>query len=149
MNENIGIGLIVILSMLTGAMIMQLVYSAPEIKSDLDYISYNDNCTGLDLLNSAECLNNELKGFYKYNLSNVHKKMELPELKETGGVCWHYADWYMQNMASLGYKSERVNFFGDDEGHTFTIAWDNGMNHYCLLDQLNYECWGFKKDEGI
>ncbi len=99
----------------------------------------DNNCSGLDLMTSSKCLQNELVEFYKYNLSNMKTELTLEQLKEVGGVCWHYADWYKENIESLGFYAKTVTFdMNDTLLHRVTIA--SNMDAYCVLDQLNVKC---------
>lgn len=109
-------------------------------------ISYLDPpCSSLDLIETASCLQGFLEPWYNYNISNARKDLTLEQLKEQGGVCWHYAKWYQENLESLGFSVKNINFNGTDVGHVFTIVWTpelgDGNGAYCVIDQLAVSCY--------
>ncbi len=77
----------------------------------------------------------ELKEFYNYNITNLHKKLTEEELKKEGGVCWHYSDWYVEQAEKLGLLAKRVDFYGEDSGHAIAILYDRNLTEYCIVDQ--------------
>lgn len=137
------------------------------------FIEYNElkqtsmkiesNCSGMDLMFTANCLNNQLNKFFKYNVSNTGKNLTLKELKEQGGVCKHYSQFYTDNLISLGgklvedsdfYKSnnsypfyvEQVKIPTDNESsHIFTIV--ANKQYICILDQQHVTCTEFVEVE--
>lgn len=83
---------------------------------------------------AADCLNEELKTFYNYNAENVGKKLlSLKELKEEGGVCYHYAHWYCDMAEELGYHCKTASFSVGEYGHKIAIVSDD--TSYCVMDQ--------------
>lgn len=124
-------------------------------------VSYNSDCKNLSLFETSNCLKEELSNFYKYNLSNVGKKLTLEELKANGGVCEHYTDWYKDNLIGLGYvmldddelrtvRAKDENYvsthrisISKDTNHIYAVA--SNYEGYCVLDQLNIECLKFEK----
>ena len=122
----------------------------------------NQECLRDDLVNISLCLRDNLKQWYNYNLSNTGKELTFKELTDLGGVCSHYAEWYKQELIKLGgtYLDDENKKFNQkneskfyitknhipvkkDLGHIYTVVSDS--NHYCVLDQLNVNCWGFKQ----
>lgn len=79
---------------------------------------------------------NEVKGFWNYNESNLRVKLSEEELKEQGGVCWHYSDWYVKQAEERGLLGKKIEFWGSGEvGHAVAIIYDKEINSYCLVDQ--------------
>lgn len=110
---------------------------APEIQSNL-------TCSGNNLFNTSKCLRNELKTFYKYNSSNIGKKLSLEALKEQGGVCEHYSQWYKSQIDSLkGFYGKEVIVDIDEEvAHQLTVI--SNEEGYCILDQTIINCFPLK-----
>jgi len=121
------------------------------------------NCSNKDIFTTSHCLGDELNEFYNYNISNVGKGLNLSELKEQGGVCEHYADWYKDNFINLGaeqnkqiewqpiqktnpkfYISEIVFSIDNETAHVISIV--SNKEGYCLLDMLDVNCWRFENE---
>lgn len=79
---------------------------------------------------------NELREFWKYNITNLKTDLTLEELKEQGGVCWHYSNWYVEQAKERGLYGKEVRFFGDDNGHSIAIIYDKNLTEYCVMDQV-------------
>jgi len=99
-------------------------------------------CENKSLVDTSECLKDYLKTFYNYNLSEKDSEYNLTRIKEVGGVCWHYAKWYKDNLINLGFNTKTIEFFGNDTGHEIAIGWTNDLRggEYCVLDQLDINC---------
>lgn len=113
-----------------------------KLYSTLDFVPKKIiNCENKSLEETAQCLQQDLKGWYNYNISNKERDMNLSDLKTLGGVCHHYADWYSENMKRLGFfTTEPYIVMNDSESHTLTIASKDGT--YCILDQTApITCW--------
>jgi hypothetical protein len=92
---------------------------------------------------SAQVMNTSL--FYKYNLSNKDKELTPKELMEQGGACGNWAEYYQSLAKAKGYYAKLVSFDTDNETrHEVAIVSNN--NSYCLIDQINYECYDMKAD---
>lgn len=106
-------------------------------------IAYSDDCSGQDLRNTSYCLNNKLKEFYNYNMSNAGKKMTEEELKKMGGVCSHYSEWYKSQAEKLGFEVTLVTMpINATMSHEVAIISDD--SGYCLEDQTIVTCWRLK-----
>lgn len=100
------------------------------------------NCSGLSIIPASKCLGDEMATWFRYNMSNHKKDLTLDKLKEEGGVCWHYADWYKTQAESLGYITKEVIIDTDNEtAHQFTVI--SNREAYCVLDQLDIYCFQF------
>lgn len=78
-----------------------------------------NECSNQTLIESAYCIRDITKTFYKYNMSNVRKDMNFETLKKEGGVCDSWADYWCGIGDKLGYYTKKVEI---DEGFAnFTI----------------------------
>jgi len=112
---------------------------------------YDNNVVGLsgegnesDLFSYSQNLNTEVNEFWKYNLSNIKNDLTLEQLKEQGGVCWHYADYYVDRILNeTSFYAKKVRITSTEKvDHEFTIA--SGKEGYCVLDQTKIWCFRFK-----
>lgn len=100
----------------------------------------DNNCSNLTLIGTSVCLESELSQWYKYNISNAEKTLSLEELKQQGGVCHHYAEWYYNQANNLGFNAEKVIIqMSSNISHEMTIISDE--TGYCVLDQTDTWCW--------
>jgi hypothetical protein len=116
-----------------------------------------NKCSNLDMFETAECLRGELIKFYFYNISNTEKELTDEELKNSGGVCRHYADWYRNRFISLGaelseegdiyyfeknsskfYVKEIIIPMTNDSSHVFTVV--SSSKGWCALDMEDVVC---------
>jgi hypothetical protein len=98
-----------------------------------------EGCDGLGLIDTADCLNDEVNKIFKYNISNKGKSLTDTELIEMGGVCHHYAKIYKEEGERLGFKTQYVKFALQGEGgHIFTLLINE--EGYCILDQTEKFC---------
>lgn len=101
--------------------------------------SNDTECKNLNLFNTSYCLRDNLREWFNYNISNVGKNLTLDELKQEGGVCQHYAEWYSAQMKSLGFHTQEIIIDTDGTLHEFTIA--SNYEGYCLADQRTVVCY--------
>ena len=143
MNENIILAIVLVSVFLLGASVATLVYER-ALSPDVFYSAENNSsCENRNLFQTAECLRQELDIFYNYNITNVDKKMDLEQLKEEGGVCSHYAHWYVDRAKQLGFYAEyEVIEINEENSHAFAVISDS--SGYCILDQLVIKCTELK-----
>ena len=157
-KENLLIyGICIAFVVITIAVIINIIFLGPI--PDKQNLSENLSCEGKDIFETSNCLKNELSEFFNYNISNKGKDLNLSQLKEQGGVCRHYADYYMDNFLKLGarainlkqyykedtppyYVSEFVFPVTNKTSHVITIV--SNEDGWCSLDQLEVKCWKFK-----
>ena len=159
--ENLIVySLCILIIILVGIMVIKIINlnerKNPNL-SELDII-----CNKTNIFSISKCLKNELKEFYDYNISQVRKQLNITQLKESGGVCDHYSQFYKDNFIKLGAREveQRTSFKFETTMPPFYISEiifpiDNETSHvisivstsegYCLLDQLNVECWKFNQ----
>lgn len=95
----------------------------------------NIDCNNLSFQNTVKCLNNNFNSFYKYNITNKGKKITEEQLYKEGGVCSHASDWYKIRFDALGFNAKKIDIYSNDSGHEFIVAYDEGLNNYCVIDQ--------------
>ncbi len=139
-DGGIIIGLTIIL-VLSGAIIYMNFFSYNEF-SIPDYECIKDT----DAEQAVNCLHANLMTFFNYNYSNYKTHLTFEELKERGGVCWHYTKWYIESAKKLGYKAKEINIkLTDDVGHVFAVI--NDKYTYCIVDQtFKPECYNMDTD---
>lgn len=104
----------------------------------------NKLCENLSFKETVDCLTLELKEFYYYNISNVDlywnggfpKVTNWEKIKDEGGVCWHYAEWYVIRAKQLGLNGKRIRIDYDPYDHAISML-TNDKDEYCILDQTN------------
>jgi hypothetical protein len=97
-------------------------------------------CKGKNLSESTSCVVKITSKFYKYNLDNIGREMTFEQLKEEGGVCSSWSDYYSQIGELLGYKSRNITIpLSKEVSHEFSVWSDE--NGYCILDQTEVSCF--------
>ena len=107
---------------------------------NIDLSSKTDTSSNYSLEEYSLVALDELKTFYKYNSSNVGEDLTDEQLKTEGGVCDHYATWYVNKFKENGFEGKEIDLYGDTRGHAIALVWDNNLTEYCLLDQLERSC---------
>lgn len=132
---------LIILSVILLILVTPLIlgYFSNEV-NDIQDVS--DACLNIDLLDASECAVEITSRFYKYNIDNLGKDLDFQTLKEEGGVCSSWSDYYNEVGKNLGYNTENVviHMF-DNVYHEFNV-WSN-EDSYCVLDQTQVTCFGF------
>lgn len=122
--------------------------SSPEYFERETYIStkIGSSCDNSSLLDASRCLTNELKSFWKYNITQIGKELTDKELMTSGGVCTHATQWYAERMKALGFYTKEVIIKTDNNSwHEFLIASDS--HSYCLMDQTILNCYEFENNK--
>ena len=102
---------------------------------------YSENCTNLSLVDSSYCLNQQVNTFFKYNLLNKGKTLTDEELKESGGTCLLWANYYVNNMKDLGFLGQIVSMQQGNQslsGHSIALVWserNDSIENFCIIDQ--------------
>lgn len=104
-----------------------------------------DNCKNLNLTESVYCLRNEIKPFYKYNVTDdkIAKNMTLDEIKEFGGDCGVYSYLYERLGIGLGFNATTNRYNGIKNvhyAHRWAEVWDIDEEKYCELNMLEVKC---------
>lgn len=93
-----------------------------------------EECKGLNLMETSNCLVRYTKTFYNYTVSpDTLKTAEY--IKEYGGDCFDYANLYVSMAEELGYHGTVSSFVLERPvGHAVAII--SNKYGYCVLDQL-------------
>lgn len=130
-----------LISSINLAVTSETIKSIPE-KPILTNISNNYDCNNLNLMNTSDCLVNEVSKWFIYNMTNWQKNITEEQLKNEGGTCWAYADWYDSQVKNLGFNSTEVIIpSGKISTHKFTVI--SNEEGYCILDQIYTWCFEF------
>lgn len=120
---GVGISLIIVIAFLAGY--MHNFY-------DFSHFS-NRELTKTPVRLASANYSNQVFGFYNYNINNRYEYLTDEELKEQGGVCRHYADWYVKQATKDGFNAKRLSFpVDEDGGHSIAVIANSGG--YCILD---------------
>lgn len=144
MNYKFWVFIQILLISLLSLASVGLGYSAePLIKDTLNKVQGKyvqiDGCNNLSLENTAYCLRDNTREFYSYNLTQDIIKLSLEELKENGGDCKNWAEYYIDQASALGFNAMRPSILtGMKKAHTFAIISDD--TGYCLIDQMVVDC---------
>jgi len=137
--KNVYFLLLIISLIMSGSAIgITVVNGMSQEKATITQIRYNQNCENETLINTANCLKEELSQFYKYNITNYAKTISEKQLKEQGGACVQFSEWYIKKAKSLNYIAETIDIDMEKSKHEIAIISDN--TGYCILDQLNINC---------
>ena len=80
--------------------------------NNVKYVKYDiNNKKKVDLINEMYDLKSKINEFYIYNISNEGKNLSKIELKEQGGVCNHWANYWVEKAKELGFNAEVKKFF--------------------------------------
>jgi hypothetical protein len=67
-------------------------------------------CSTGDIFENAKCVNSYTSLFYKYNSSNLGEELSFSELKELGGVCEQWSNYFCSICDKLGYYTSLPSF---------------------------------------
>jgi len=99
-----------------------------------------NNCKDLNLTKTANCLRDNIKTFYFYNINN-ESYFDIETLKEKGGDCYNYAKLYEFLGKELDFNSTTIRNNGIKNikpAHRWAVIWDDKTN--CKIDQLKVQC---------
>lgn len=102
------------------------------------------DCSGMGLSHTAYCLEDYVESIFIYNSTDDLKRLTLEELKERGGDCKDYTDFYEEWFNYYGYKIKRIEIsierdeWGIDRGHEFLVAYNE--KGYCEVDMTTIRC---------
>ncbi|MEK6882086.1 MAG: hypothetical protein AABY22_20890, partial [Nanoarchaeota archaeon] len=66
------------------------------------------SCRNMSLEDSVSCMNEYVKSFYKYTLTDDDVDLTLEELKERGGDCLDYSRLYAEMAKELGFDYDII-----------------------------------------
>ena len=92
-------------------------------------------CSNLTIHEAAKCARDLTEPFYIYNMTNIDTDLNLEQLKEVGGVCWHWANYYCDIGEELGYYTYQPMFRYDEDNKHQICIWSDDTG-YVVIDQL-------------
>lgn len=101
-------------------------------------------CNKNDIIQNARCVNDWVKGFYKYNISQISKKLSFDELRNQGGVCSQWAELYCSIGKYYGFYTKEVIIDIDNKFQHVFCVWSNDKA-YVKLDQRDIDWMEFKQ----
>ena len=111
---------------------------SPVYSTTRDY-KFTDSQLEKDVLKYMDYI----EPYYYYNYSNRLSALTIEKLKEQGGVCRHYAYWYIDLAKQDGYYAykERTDW-RDGTAHAKAKITSVEGNYYieCYIDQTTYWC---------
>jgi hypothetical protein len=145
-RENNRIVLVVLLVLLTFFLTFFIFSWFDILEKEKNQISAI-YCPQGDIFETADCINEYVLTFYKYNISNYNKNLTFSELKKQGGVCTHWAEFYCSIGNSSGYYTQIITFKTEERGRYWiyhdVCIWSNSQG-YILFDGGNLNKEKFK-----
>ena len=101
------------------------------------------DCYGLDLFDTAECLNGNVNTVYSFVVTDDDLVLSFEDMVRHGGDCKNWAELYVELGAALGFYSKKIFILneivdGYRIGHSFAVISDE--EGYCILDGSTYAC---------
>lgn len=133
------------------------IYMEPKTSSQIIPNEMNEiikECENLSLIESAKCVKKLTKPFFKYNESNIEKELSFNELKNQGGMCESWSDYFCSLGDEFGFYTKKVyldtgfckfEFEGEYRNWKMNHAicfWSN-KNSYAKFDGLNLDTFEF------
>ena len=91
-------------------------------------------CKGLGLINTSKCLVNNVNQFYSYTDTDDKINLTEEELKEKGGDCNNWANYYVKKFKELGFYGN-IAIFDIDKETSHVVAIISNEKGYCVIDQ--------------
>lgn len=104
----------------------------PDTKQDII-----DDCKNFSLVRTAECLNEDIRTFYRYRFSIYEPTFQ--DLKDYGGTCMDWSNLYKDLALELGFYADLIPInMTERTGHMITLI--SNREGYCILDSKNLYC---------
>lgn len=107
---------------------------------EIKVYSNSTECQNLSLDDTAYCLRDYVRTFYRYEVRNDNEK-PLEDLMENGGDCYDWSMLYIKLFKELGFKADyfQRNGITDNKtriapAHRWMVAWDGKRR--CEIDHL-------------
>ena len=111
-------------------------------ESSNQLIEKAQDCANLSLINTSRCLRNYISTFYNYTIRPDTIKT-LEDIKQNGGDCFDYSSLYSRFGKELGFRTFIQTIYNKEIYHKYAVILDDGG--YCVMDQLIFTCFTFKK----
>ena len=96
-----------------------------------------NDCRGLNVFDTADCLNKEVRSVYHYAVRDDTDK-NFSDIAINGGDCYDYSGLYSRLAANLSFWADTVTLWTNASGHRLAIIHD--QKGYCILEQ-NLKPW--------
>lgn len=96
-----------------------------------------NDCQGLNIINTADCLNREVSSVYHYVVRDDTDK-NFSDIAQNGGDCYDYSGLYARLAGNLSFWTNTVVIRTNSSAHRLAIIHD--QNGYCILEQ-NLKPW--------
>jgi hypothetical protein len=103
------------------------------------------DCYDLNLFDTVNCTVKYVTTFYKYNETDDNIILSFDELKNRGGDCKDWSEFYVSEMLKYNFSGE-VYTFNMNKKYNHAIANIHNDMGYCIIDQQGYSCFNFAKD---
>ena len=101
-------------------------------------------CGNQSLEASVACLNMNIRGIYKFNITDDSRNLTFEELKEYGGDCRDWSNVYESLAKELGYNVSSIVIRANNASkHRFAIIYNE--EGYCSADQKDYHCFLYNR----
>ena len=125
---------------LIGLLLFAIVGCTPDVPESKDAIV--SDCMNLSLQDTADCLVENVKTFYIYNLTKDDDSTSWERISSNGGNCEDWTYFYMDLGTRLGFEVSMAEItMYEGKSHVFAIIGDE--TGYCNLDQLEYKCYEY------
>ena len=106
----------------------------------IDKTERNNTKEFAELKELAKNITQEMRSFFKFNMSNIDAQYNEEYLKKYGGVCWHYSEYSYKKGIKEGFYSQKIIIdTNETRRHQFTII--SNEKGYCVIEQTNYHCF--------
>ena len=144
-KEMLLIGLMITMSVILGFMVHDIYNDWKLNEVSQEEISDYNQCSNLNLEQTAECLKNYISTFYNYTIRS-DKERTIEDIKENGGDCYDYNKLYERLGSGLGFDTYGYKIALGDSFHRVALISDE--TGYCLLDQLHkINCFEIENEE--
>jgi len=150
-KQKIALIIVIILEVLTLTALITFITLSFYEPSMEDMLVDEINCSGMNLSDTAYCLNDYVNDIFIYNLTDDSRHLSLNELKERGGDCRDWVEFYSENLNKYGFDTKKERIFvkkieRDNETisvfHKFLIAYSSTA--YCIVDMENTFCFKYE-----
>lgn len=161
--------ILVVLGMVLGVSLIFMFRGVPRERNYifLDNVSVeSEEKVKSGLKESMDLLEEEIKEIYKYNSTDDNTNLSEEELKERGGDCKDWAEYWIKKLNEKGFYAEynkvflykeetkgsktlrEVFNYGEDKAkyinHYHAYISIGSKNEWCIASNDHYKCWRFE-----
>ena len=142
-TDTLVIGIIIGMLVFTAAYLL-LSSESPyklQFKSQIE-INDTNPCMNMSFKATNHCLNRYIKSIYLYNDSIASGSLNLEVLRQSGGDCRHWSNYYCRLLQERGFDCTTRTLITAQ--HRIAISEfrneTTNKSSYCVLDQENIGC---------